>query len=367
MKLRPEQLHQHLRNGLSPVYLVTGDEPLQLLEAADDIRRSAREHGYSERQVMEAGTGFDWNSLGQEADALSLFAELRVLDLRIPSGKPGREGGQAICDYLERPADDTLLLVTMPKLDASQQRSKWFRAIENKGAVIQVWPVPAAQMPGWIKNRAQHHGLQLSFDAAQLLAQHTEGNLLAAAQELDKLRLNHGVGNLGVDQVMESVSGHAHFTVFELVDAALAGDATRGIRILRSLQAEGTPEAQAELREVIQTIVDDDMKANIEGLQAIHLKSDKFTKFGPREFDRQDVASADESEAAFFSSVEDLTMEVKDLKIDVFGDVAVATYYPHVTFVRDGEKTSTSGRQTLVFLKTPGGWKIVHEHGTPKR
>ena len=241
MKLRPEQLHQHLRNGLSPVYLVTGDEPLQLLEAADDIRRSAREHGYSERQVMEAGTGFDWNSLGQEADALSLFAELRVLDLRIPSGKPGREGGQAICDYLERPADDTLLLVTMPKLDASQQRSKWFRAIENKGAVIQVWPVPAAQMPGWIKNRAQHHGLQLSFDAIQLLAQHTEGNLLAAAQELDKLRLNYGVGNLGVDQVMESVSGHAHFTVFELVDAALAGDATRGIRILRSLQAEGTP------------------------------------------------------------------------------------------------------------------------------
>lgn len=127
------------------------------------------------------------------------------------------------------------------------------------------------------------------------------------------------------------------------------------------------PEAQAELREVIQTIVDDDMKANIEGLQAIHLKSDKFTKFGPREFDRQEVASANESEAAFFSSVEDLTMEVKDLKIDVFGDVAVATYYPHVTFVRDGEKTRTSGRQTLVFLRTPGGWKIVHEHGTPRR
>ena len=242
MKLRPEQLHQHLRNGLSPVYLVTGDEPLQLLEAADDIRRSAREHGYSERQVMEAGTGFDWNSLGQEADALSLFAELRLLDLRIPSGKPGREGGQAICDYLERPVDDTLLLVTMPKLDASQQRSKWFRAIENKGAVIQVWPVPAAQMPGWIKNRAQHHGLQLSFDAAQLLAQHTEGNLLAAAQELDKLRLNHGVGNLGVDQVMASVSGHAHYTVFELVDAALAGNAARAVRIIRSLRAEGTPQ-----------------------------------------------------------------------------------------------------------------------------
>lgn len=242
MKLRPEQLHQHLGKGLSPVYLVTGDEPLQLLEAADDIRRSAREHGYSERQVMEAGRSFDWNSLGQEADALSLFSELRLLDLRIPGGKPGREGGQALCDYLERPVSDTLLLITMPKLDSSQQRSKWFKAIESKGVVVQVWPVPAAQMPGWIKNRAQHHGLQLSFDAAQLLAQHTEGNLLAAAQELDKLRLNYGVGNLGIDQVMDSVSGHAHYTVFELVDAALAGDARRAVRIVRSLRAEGTPQ-----------------------------------------------------------------------------------------------------------------------------
>lgn len=227
---------------MAPVYLVTGDEPLQQLEAADDIRRSAREHGFNERQVMEAGRGFDWNSLCQEADALSLFSELRLLDLRVPSGKPGREGGAAIVDYLERPADDTLLLITMPKLDGSQQRSKWFKAIESKGVVVQVWPVTAQQMPGWIKNRAQHHGLQLSFDATQLLAQHTEGNLLAAAQELDKLRLNYGVGNLDVDQVMSSVSGHAHYTVFELVDAALAGDSARGIRILRTLQAEGTPQ-----------------------------------------------------------------------------------------------------------------------------
>ncbi|MEJ2308378.1 MAG: DNA polymerase III subunit delta [Gammaproteobacteria bacterium] len=242
MKLRPDQLHQHLQKAPAPVYLVTGDEPLQLLEAADDIRRSAKAHGYAERQVMEAGAGFDWNSLAREADALSLFSALRLLDLRVPSGKPGREGGQAICDYLDRPSEDTLLLITMPKLDRSQQSGKWFRAIDSRGVVVQVWPVNTQQMPGWIRNRAEHHGLRLSPDAIQLLAQHTEGNLLAAAQELDKLRLNYGVGNLSVDQVMESVSGHAHFTVFELVDAALAGDAPRGIRILRSLQAEGTPE-----------------------------------------------------------------------------------------------------------------------------
>ena len=125
------------------------------------------------------------------------------------------------------------------------------------------------------------------------------------------------------------------------------------------------PEAQAELREVIDSIVRDAMAANIEGLQAVHLASDKFSKFGPRRFDRQDLDSTNESEAAFFSSISNYVQEVKDLKIDVFGDIAVATYHPQVSFVRDGVEKSVSGRQTFVFLKTKDGWKIVHEHGTP--
>ena len=126
------------------------------------------------------------------------------------------------------------------------------------------------------------------------------------------------------------------------------------------------PEAQAEIREVVESIVKDAMTANIEGLQAAHLVSDKFTKFGPRAFDRQDVASTNESEAAFFGAISNFNQEVKDLKIDVFGDIGIATYYPHISFVQDGEKKEGSGRQTLVFLKTENGWKIVHEHGTPK-
>ena len=127
------------------------------------------------------------------------------------------------------------------------------------------------------------------------------------------------------------------------------------------------PEAQAELRQVVESIVKDAMTANIEGLQAAHLDSEKFTKFGPRSFNRQDVASTNESEAAFFSSISNFNQEVKELKIDVFGDVGIATYYPHVSFVQDGEEKTASGRQTLVFLKTANGWKIVHEHGTPKK
>ena len=126
-------------------------------------------------------------------------------------------------------------------------------------------------------------------------------------------------------------------------------------------------EAQAELREVIDSIVKDATTANIEGLQAAHLVSDKFTKFGPRSFERQDVASTNASEAAFFGSISKFNQEVKDLKIDVFGDMGIATYYTEVSFVQDGEERKGSGRQTLVFLKTENGWKIVHEHGTPRK
>jgi len=127
------------------------------------------------------------------------------------------------------------------------------------------------------------------------------------------------------------------------------------------------PEVQAELCEIVKSIAMDVMTANIEGLQAMHLDSDKFTKFGPRSFDRQDVASTNASEAAFFGSVSNVSYEVKELKIDVFGDIGIVTYYPHISFVRDGVETKASGRQTLVFLETKNGWKIVHEHGTTRK
>ena len=125
------------------------------------------------------------------------------------------------------------------------------------------------------------------------------------------------------------------------------------------------PQAQAEIREVVNSIVKDAETANIEGLKAAHLESDKFTKFGPRNFDRQDFESTNKSEEAFFGSIENFTQEIKEFKVDVFGDIAIATYYPHVSYIQDGERKMGSGRQTLVFLKTDDGWKIVHEHGTP--
>lgn len=132
----------------------------------------------------------------------------------------------------------------------------------------------------------------------------------------------------------------------------------------QQLIEDAFPEAQEELSKAVKSIAKDAMSGNIEGLHAIHLDSAKFTKFGPRSFDRQDVASTKESEAAFFGSVSNMNYEIKELKIDVFGDLGIVTYYPHVSYMKDGEEKKASGRQTLIFLKTKNGWKIVHEHGT---
>jgi DNA polymerase-3 subunit delta len=242
MKIRPDQLHSHLQQGIAPVYLLSGDEPQQLLECGDAIRHSARNHGYDERQVLEASAHFDWNNLATEAASLSLFSQRRILELRIPSGKPGREGAKAITDYLATPAEDTLLLIILPKLEGSQKNSKWFKTIDQSGVVIQVWPVKAADMPGWIQNRAQHHGLQLTRESIQFLAQQTEGNLIAADQEIEKLHITHGVGNITLQDVAASACGSVHFTIFELMDAALAGETARALKMIRTLKAEGAPE-----------------------------------------------------------------------------------------------------------------------------
>lgn len=241
MKVRPEQLYDQLQKSIAPVYLLSGDEPQQLLESADTIRHSARSHGYDERQVMEAATNFDWSTLAAEAANMSLFAQRRILELRIPSGKPGREGAKAITEYLASPPDDTLLLIILPKLEKSQQNSKWFKTIDQSGVVIQVWPIKAAEMPRWIQNRAQHHGLQLTRESILFLTQQTEGNLMAADQEIEKLRLAHGVGNITLEDVAASASGSAHFTIFELMDAALAGETARALKMIRTLKAEDTP------------------------------------------------------------------------------------------------------------------------------
>lgn len=239
MRLRYEQLLSHLQQGLQPLYLLSGDEPLQLMEAADAIRARAREQGFGEREVFHAESGFDWSSLTEASGSLSLFAEQRLLELRLPSGKPGREGGAALADYANNPPPDTVLLVISGKIDAASQKSKWYKALDAAGVTLQVWPVEPGALPGWALNRMRSRGMQPSTEAAQILAERVEGNLLAAAQEVEKLRLLYGEGRIDVEQVEEGVADSARYDIFELVDTALLGDAARTSRVVDGLRAEG--------------------------------------------------------------------------------------------------------------------------------
>ncbi len=239
MRVRGEQLEAHLARELAPVYLVSGDEPLLVGEAADAIRAAARRQGYLSRELLEADGRFDWSLLAQQAEEMSLFAERKIVDLRLPGGKPGREGSAALVEWCRQPPADILLLLTLPKLDRSQAAAKWVKAVDAKGVVLQLWPPDSGRLPQWIEQRMRAAGLRPERGVAQMLAERTEGNLLAARQEVEKLRLLEGEGPVSLERASRAVSDSARFDVFALVDAALAGRAGRVLRILAGLRGEG--------------------------------------------------------------------------------------------------------------------------------
>ncbi len=240
MKLRFDQLEQHLKSELKPIYFLSGDEPLQMMEAADIIRAAARADGYSEREILHVEAGFDWNALLASANAMSLFAERKVIDLRLRSGKPGDAGAKVLRNYCENPSPDNLLLVSSAKLDRSQTRSKWYQELDCSGVTIEIWPVEASQLGAWITQRLRKSGIDISPQAAALLADRVEGNLMAASQELEKLcLLNPELKSFDVEAIEEGVADSARYTVFSLADAALSGDARRVTRMIDGLRQEG--------------------------------------------------------------------------------------------------------------------------------
>lgn len=239
MRLKAEQLAAHLQKTLAPVYLVSGDEPLQHMETCDAIRTAARNQGYSERRVLEVERGFNWDSLAQEAAAMSLFAEKRLIELRLGSG-PGTEGGGVIADYCSQPPEDNILLISTSRLDRRSQQSKWFKAVDAVGVTLSLWPVDMAQLPGWISRRCRDRGLTIESDAAELIAQRVEGNLLAAAQEIEKLRLLAGDSErIDMATVLTAVTDSARYDAFALINSAYQGDLGRALRMLRGLRHEG--------------------------------------------------------------------------------------------------------------------------------
>ena len=239
MQVKPEQLEQHLKKSLAPVYFISGDEPLRVMEAADAVRARARQQGYSERDVLTVQQGFDWTALASAGDNLSLFSERRIIDLRIPTGRPGKEGAQALRDFAEQLPDDTLLLVTAGKLEKAARKGKWVQALDTAGVTVFVWPLDANGLSAWVRQRMQQRGLQPTVAAVARLAERIEGNLLAGVQEIEKLFLLHGAGPLDADDIDQAVVDSARFDVYVLADSALAGEGGRSVRILHGLRAEG--------------------------------------------------------------------------------------------------------------------------------
>lgn len=239
MRLNAEQLKQHLHRGQKSLYTVYGDEPLLALEAADLIRAAARQAGFAEREIFTAEAGFVWQRLAMSSRSLSLFASKKLIDLRVPSGKPGNEGAQAIEDFCSAMGPDLMGLVVLPKLDRQALNSKWFGVLASKGVVVSAKAVERTQLPQWIAGRLAAQGQSADADALQFIADRVEGNLLAAHQEVQKLALLFGPGKLGFEQVKEAVLEVARYDVFKLSEAMLMSDAVRVTRILEGLRGEG--------------------------------------------------------------------------------------------------------------------------------
>ncbi len=238
MRLNAEQLAGALKQ-LAPVYFVTGDEPLQQGEVADAIRLAAKNAGYLTREVLSVETGFDWGELSLAADSLSLFADKKIIDLRLPSGKPGTDGAKTLINYCQRLPEDTLLLITAPKITGATLKTKWCQTLDQTGVIVQVWPLDGVALIQWLQRRAQKRGLQLATDGIKLLASRIEGNLLAAAQEIEKLYILYGDATISKQAVEQAVADSARFDVFKLTDCVLAGRMGRAIKILNGLKAEG--------------------------------------------------------------------------------------------------------------------------------
>lgn len=239
MKIRPEQLDPHLARPLQPVYLVVGDEPLLVDETLQTIRAAARRQGVEERTTFVADANFDWQQLVEEGASMSLFAERRLLEVRLPSGKPGRDGAPVLTEWAANPPEDVVLVLILPRLDGATKRSRWVGALESAGAMVEIPNVYRDKLPAWIKERARGYGLVISSDAARFIAERAEGNLVAATQELAKLRLLLGDGEVADEQVYSAVLDSARYDPFQLADAAVGGETTRVVRILEGLLGEG--------------------------------------------------------------------------------------------------------------------------------
>ena len=240
MQVRAEQIHEQLRLGLKPVYLISGDEPLQVMEVADAVRAYAKQQGFTEREVLQADAQFDWSSLLHASESLSLFSQQKLLDLRLSSCKVGAAGSKALQQYLAHPPTDKVLLIQSGRLDKACRNAAWVKAIEQQGVLVPVWDLSPQQALAWLAKRMRSEGLNPSETAVRYLSEHVEGNMLAAVQEIHKLKLLYGSEMLDLEQMAAAIADSSRFTVFDLADAILLQDIKRLQHILAVLQEEET-------------------------------------------------------------------------------------------------------------------------------
>lgn len=239
MRIRLEQLDTHLKKQILPVYFISGDEPLLMLEASDSIRQHCKAAGFDERKIFSVDRSFNWSSLSDESSTMSLFAEKKLIELKLGKSKPGTSGAKAIQHYLASPQEDQVLLIESAKLDAKTLKSKWASAIDKQGAIVQIWPIALAEMPRWLGQRASKLGLEIDQEGIALLCDRLEGNLLAAQQELEKLKLSYCGQKISADQVLSSVADSSRYDVFNLTDACLNQEAEAVVKIISHLRTEG--------------------------------------------------------------------------------------------------------------------------------
>ena len=239
MRISTEQLPQHVTRDLKPLYTVFGDEPLLALEAADRIRARARADGYVEREILTVESGFKWSELAMAANSQSLFASRKLLELRIPNGKPGVEGGQALQSFCASAPADTITLISLPEIDWRGQKAAWFAALESAGIMVEAKEVPRRALPQWLAGRLKTQNQDADAETLSFIADRVEGNLMAAFQEVQKLALLCPAGRITFEQVREAVLDVARFDVFNLAEAVAEGDPVRLVRMLDGLKGEG--------------------------------------------------------------------------------------------------------------------------------
>ena len=239
MQLRSGDLEAHLAKALAPAYAIHGDEPLVALEAADAVRAAARARGFAERVVFDPGRSFDWSEFEHAAASLSLFGGRKLIELRLPTGKPGAPGSAAIAAHLERRDSESVLLVTLPRLDRQGQGSAWFTALASAGVVVDVWPIDRERLPAWIAERLARQKQRAPREVLEFLAESVEGNLIAAHQEVQKLALLAPPGELSLETVQAAIVNVARYDPYDAAEALVAGDTARYLRVLEGLRAEG--------------------------------------------------------------------------------------------------------------------------------